>query len=117
MSHRRRISIGAGLRVVKWGEMTQRWAVFLTWKELFDQSPSEPEVVDVLRNLNRESTVVLLSRMGIHLFLDQFRQNARETIQLQGFLIRNFFDREILDRWKTRIPNAKIDDRRAFHPQ
>lgn len=97
--------------------MTRQWAVFLTWKELFDQSPSEQEVVGVLRTMNRESTVVLLSRMGIHLFLDQSRQDASETIYLQGFLISNFFDLEILGRWKTRMPGAKIDYRRAFHPQ
>src|SRR5216683_6260339 len=97
--------------------MARQWAVFLTWKELFDQSPTEEEVSEVIRKFNRESTVVLLSRMGIHLFLDKFRADASETIFLQGFLISNFLDREVFNRWKERMPTAKIDFRRAFHPQ
>src|SRR5260370_15603298 len=97
--------------------MAKQWAVFLTWKELFDQSPTEEEVSEVLRNFNRESTVVLLSRIGIHLFLDKFRADASETIFLQGFLISNFLDLEFFSRWKERMPTARIDFRRAFHPQ
>jgi hypothetical protein len=97
--------------------MAKQWAVFLTWKELFDQSPTEEEVSAVIRKFNRESVVVLLSRMGIHLFLDKFRANAAETIFLQGFLISNFLDREVLNRWKERMPTAQIDFRRAFHSQ
>jgi hypothetical protein len=53
--------------------MAKQWAVALTWKELFDQSPAEEDVSEVTLKFNRESTVVLLSRMGIHLFLDKFR--------------------------------------------
>ncbi len=97
--------------------MAKQWAVFLTWKELFDHSPTEEEVAEVIRKFNRESTVVLLSRMGIHLFLDRFRADASETIFLQGFLISNFLDREVLNRLKERLPTAKIDFRRAFHQQ
>ncbi len=97
--------------------MTKQWAVFLTWKELFDESPGEEEVSSVIRTFNRESSVVLLSRMGIHLFLDQFRSDRSETIFLQGFLISNFLDDEVLNRWKQRMPDSPIDFRRAFHPQ
>jgi hypothetical protein len=97
--------------------MERKWAVFLTWKELFGQSPTEEEVSEVIRKFNRESAVVLLSRMGIHLFLDRSRDNSSETIFLQGFLISNFLDHEVLSRWKERMPTAQIDFRRAFHPQ
>src|SRR5713226_1772203 len=97
--------------------MAKQWAVFLTWKELFDQSPTEEDVLEVIRTLNRQSTVVLLSRLGTHLFVDQFRQNTSETIYLQGFLISNFWDEEVLNRAKETIPKARLDFRRAFHPQ
>ncbi len=97
--------------------MPKPWAVFLTWKELFDQAPTEKEVSEAAHKFNRETTIVLLSRMGIHLFLDRVRENAPETIFLQGFLISNFLDREVLDRWKERMPTAQINVRRAFHPQ
>jgi hypothetical protein len=97
--------------------ITKRFAVFLTWKDLFDQIPTEDEVLAVIRTFNRQSTIVLLSRIGVHLFVDQFRQNASETISLQGFLISNFLDLDILNRWKNKMPNAHFDFHRAFHPQ
>jgi hypothetical protein len=40
-----------------------------------------------------------------------------ETFFLQGFVISNFLDLEVLNRWKERMPTARIDFRRAFHPQ
>jgi hypothetical protein len=97
--------------------MARQWAVFLTWKELFDRFPSEGEVSEVICTFNRESTVVLLSRLGIHLFLDQFRRNTAETVYLQGFLISNFLDDEVFNRAKERMPQARLDFRRAFHSQ
>jgi len=97
--------------------MAKQWAVFLTWKELFDQSPTEEEVSQVISKLNRESTVVLLSRLGTHLFLDQFRQDTQGTLYLQSFLVSNFWDPEVLSRAKEKIPKARLDFRRAFHTQ
>jgi hypothetical protein len=97
--------------------MTSQWAVFVTWKELFDYAPTEQEVLEVLRGFNRESTIVLLSRMGIHLFLDQFRQILTETIDLQAFLMSNFLDEDVLGRWRKRLPNEPLHFRRGFHSQ
>lgn len=98
-------------------EMLQQTAVYLTWEELCDTVPTETEVRDVLRTFNRQSTVVLLARLAIHLFLDQSRRNTSETIYLQIFLISNFMDDRILDRAKQRMPTARVDFRRVFHLQ
>jgi hypothetical protein len=95
----------------------QYWAVYLTWEELFGNIPTEEEVRQVLLTLNRQSTLVLLARLGIHLFLDQFRRNASETTYLQSFLISNFWDDEVLNRAKEKMGAARIDFRRAFHSQ
>lgn len=94
-----------------------KWAVFVTWKELFDQSPTEDEVLAPIREFNRQSTVVLLSRIGIHLFLDRQRGNRADTLYLQGFLAANFWDDDVLDRAKQRMPRAQLDARPGFHPQ
>jgi hypothetical protein len=84
--------------------MLQQTAVYLTWEELFDTLPTETEVRDVIRTFNRQSTVVLLARLAIQLFLDQCRRDTAETIYLQSFLISDFMDDELLDRAKQRMP-------------
>lgn len=97
--------------------MSKNWAVFVTWNELYGESPTEDDVLSVLRTLNRESTVVLLGRIGTHLFIDQFRDKTAETIRLQRFLALNFLDDEVRDRWKGKMPDERIDFRRPFHSQ
>ncbi len=97
--------------------MENRAAVYLTWEELFGQVPTENEVFEVIQNFNRQSTVVLLARLGIHMFLDQFRRNTAETVNLQSFLIANFWDDDVLSQAKKKFASARLDFRRAFHLQ
>lgn len=97
--------------------MENRAAVYLTWEELFGQVPSETEVHRVIQKFNRQSTVVLLARLGIHMFLDQFRRNTAETIYLQSFLVANFWDDDVLSQAKKKFGSARLDFRRAFHLQ
>src|SRR5579862_5855745 len=104
-------------RLHKVAQLLQKWAVFVTWKELFDEAPTLEQVMEVVRTLNRESTLVLLCRLAIHLFLDQFRQKKNETLYLQGYLVSNFLDDAVLTRLKERMPNAELDFRRSFHSQ
>jgi hypothetical protein len=94
-----------------------RFAVFLTWEELFGRAPTELEVHEVLRTFNRQNTVLLLARLAFLLFLDRFLCESAQTIQLQGFLIVNFFDDEILNQAKLKFPSEHLDYRRAFHLQ
>src|SRR6266404_2220367 len=79
--------------------------------------PQKQRSATSFKTLNRQSTVVLLARLAIHIFLDQSRRDTSETIYLQSFLISNFMDDEVLDRAKQRMPNARVDFRRAFHLQ
>lgn len=97
--------------------LAKKWAVFVTWEELYGKSPTEDEVWSVLRTFNRESTVTLLARIGTHLAIDQFREKTDETIYLQRFLVSNFLDQEVQDRCKEKMPNERIDFRRPFHSQ
>ena len=94
-----------------------RTVVYITWKELFDESPTESEVLDVVRTLNRQNTVAFLARVMALLFLDGALKDRSETIELQRFLIVNFFDDEVLDRAKKRMGTEQLDFRVAFHPQ
>src|ERR1700722_6782745 len=94
------------------------WAVvYLTWKDLFGVIPKENEVLEVIQRFNRQSTAVLLSRLGIQLFLDQARRNTEETIYLQSFLVANFWDDDVLNRAKEKFPTDRLSFRRAFHLQ
>lgn len=97
--------------------MERQYAVFLTWEELYGTIPHEAEVRDVISTFNCQSTAVLLARLGIHLFLDTFHRNTQEAVEMQGFLIANFWDDTVLDQAKRKMPSARLDFRRAFHLQ
>jgi hypothetical protein len=97
--------------------MLQQTAVYITWEELFKEIPTHEEIFAVIREFNRQSTVVLLARLAGHLFLDEFRRIPSETIDLQSFLVSNFLDDHILDQAKKVMPNERLDYRRPFHTQ
>jgi hypothetical protein len=97
--------------------MQNRFAVFITWDELYGSLPTKEEVCDVLKQFNRQSTILLLARIGIHLFLERFRRKDQETIELQSFLIRNFWNDEVLDQAKKKLGSERLDFRRGFHLQ
>jgi len=94
-----------------------RVAVYITWEELFGTVPEADEVIASIRMFNRQSTLVLLSRLEAQLFLDLFLRKTSETIALQGFLISNFWDDEVLSTAKEKMGQAKLDERIAFHSQ
>jgi len=96
--------------------MPYRPAVFLTWKELFDELPNHEEIWEFLRTCNRQSTAVLLARMATHLYIDRFRRDSAQTIQIQRYLIVNFLDKEVLRRAEERI-RGSVEYRLAFHLQ
>lgn len=94
-----------------------RTVVYITWKELFDERPSQSSLIEFVRTLNRENTLALLARIMSLLFLDRALARSDETIKLQSFLISNFFDAEVFDRAKERLGVERLDFRVAFHPQ
>jgi hypothetical protein len=95
----------------------QNFAVFITWEELYGEIPTEAEVRTVLQQLNRQSTVLLLARIGIHLFLERIRANNKETAELQSFLIANFWNEDVLAQAKKILGGQRLDFRRGFHLQ
>jgi hypothetical protein len=97
--------------------MLQQTAVYITWEELFKDIPTYEEVVAVIREFNRQSSVVLLARLATHLFVDDFRGIPSETVDLQTFLISNFFDDHVLNRARQVMPTERLDFRRPFHSQ
>jgi hypothetical protein len=97
--------------------VAEQWAVFVTWQELFDVSPVEQEVIDVVSTFNRESTIVLLSRLGTYLFVDQFRRITAETAALQDLLVQDLLDVDVQKRLRARVPGPNFSFRRCFHSQ
>ncbi|MEE8608768.1 MAG: hypothetical protein V3S55_14270 [Nitrospiraceae bacterium] len=91
--------------------------LYLTWKELLGKRPTEQEVIQDIQKFDRLHTVLLLSRIGIHLFLDNFHSEAKEANALQRFLVANFFNDEVLAKAKEKYGRDRLDVRRAFHCQ
>jgi hypothetical protein len=96
--------------------MPYRPAVFITWKELFDELPVHEEIWSFLRTCNRQDTAVLLARMATHLYIDRFRRDSTQTIQTHKYLIANFLDKEVLRRAQERVEGSG-HFRIAFHLQ
>jgi len=97
--------------------MLPRTAVYITWEELFDVRPKEEEILETVRQFNRQSAAILLARLEARLFLDLAIRNESETIRLQSFLVANFWDDELLTRAKERMGTSRLDYRIAFHSQ
>ena len=77
--------------------------------------PSKDDVVHILTGLNRMKAVLLLSEINLLLALDRFRNEFRQTQELQGFLIANFIDEELLSTLKNRYGRERMDVRQCFH--
>ena len=92
-----------------------RIATFPTWFELYGQRPSHNDVQEILHGLDRLQTALLLSQLSIHLALDRFHDESKESQDLQGFLVSNFIDDDLLGRLKTRYGRERLDDRQCFH--
>ncbi len=97
--------------------MSFKFLLYFGWRDLWGKSPTEEEVVGELRKLDRLHSVLLLSRISIHLFLENFRNKEKEAIALQGFLVANFLDDEVLAKAKERFGRDRLDLRRSFHSQ
>lgn len=95
--------------------MALELAVYVTWEELYSKRPTKEEILEELRHLDRLHSVILLSRINAHLFLDGNRRSSEETNALQRFLIGAFFDDNTLSHAKEKLGNAHPDFRRAFH--
>jgi len=88
---------------------------FPTWEELYGRRPKFDEIKEVLSQLNRLQTVLLLSQVSIHLALDRFHNDSKHSANLQGFLISNLIPDDLLDRLKKRYPLERLEVRTCFH--
>jgi hypothetical protein len=91
-------------------------ATFPTWQELYGRRPAIEDVRQILHGLNQLKTVLLLSQISIHLALDRFHNKARQSQDLQAFLVSNFISDELLAKLKERYGPERTDVRRCFHP-
>ena len=85
------------------------------YSELFDRLPTWEEVADILRPLDRVNTVLLLSRVNVHI-RHACQEPTRESLAwLQEFLSHNFLDEDTFRRLRERFPAEKSEDRPLFH--
>jgi hypothetical protein len=96
--------------------MPPKRATFPTWQELYGKRPSFEDIRQILQSLNRLKTTLLLSQISIHLSLDRFHDESKESQYLQGFLISNLISDDLLGRLKDRYGRERTDVRRCFHP-
>ena len=69
-----------------------------TWEETSGKRPTEKDLLDEIRPLDRLNTVWLLPRVNLLLHLDRFHRDPKKTTELQTYLINLFFDEDLLQR-------------------
>jgi hypothetical protein len=89
---------------------------FPTWEELYGCRPSLDDVRKILHSLDRLQTALLLSQISIHLALDRFHDESKESRELQGLLVSNFIPDDVFARLKKRYGREQLEVRRCFHP-
>ncbi len=88
---------------------------YYLYSELFDRKPAL-QVEDILKPFDRVNTVLLLSRVNVHIRHTLQEPTRANLAWLQGFLLRNFLDEDTFRRLQKRFPNVKLEDRLLFHP-
>jgi hypothetical protein len=86
-----------------------------TWKETFGVRPTEDQLLDQVRHLDRLHTFWLLARINILLALDRLHRDRKETIGLQTYLVNTFIDEELFESLKKKFGLESLVDRQPFH--
>ena len=86
-----------------------------TWKETFGTRPTEDQLLDEIRPLDRLHTFWLLARINILLAVDRIQRDPKETIGLQTYLVNTFIDEKLFDSLKKKFGRESIVDRQPFH--
>ena len=94
-----------------------RTVTYPTWWGAFGQHPSRESVVTELRQLDKLHTVWLLGRINMLLSLARFKDEARETIALQTYLVNGYFDEGTFEALKAKYGPERLDQRQPFHSQ
>ena len=86
-----------------------------TWKETFGVRPTEDQLLDQIRHLDRLHTFWLLARINILLALDRLHRDPKETIGLQTYLVNTFIDEDLFESLKKKFGPESLADRQPFH--
>jgi hypothetical protein len=82
---------------------------------MFGKHPTEAEVIDLIRPLDRLHSVWLLARINLLLALDRFHSREKWTAQLQTFLVNLHIDDELFQHLKRRFGPEQLAKRQPFH--
>lgn len=86
---------------------------YFLYKDVFDRTPSLPELQSVLRDLNAVEAVRVLSQMNADLRL--VKRERDTAAKLQQELASALFDDETVRRFKERFGPVHMGDRPVFH--
>jgi len=95
--------------------MSPRLVTYPTWKELFGKHPTEADLIDQIRPLDRLHSVWLLARINILLALDRFHSDEKRTVQLQRYLVNLLIGEELFQDLKRRFGSERLEERQPFH--
>ena len=84
---------------------------------MFGSHPTEAELIEQVRPLDRFHSLWLLARINLLLALDRFNEhmNERRTAKLQTYLVNLLVDEELFENLKRKFGPERLEDRQPFH--
>jgi hypothetical protein len=95
--------------------MSPTLVTYPTWKEMFGTHPTEAELIEQIRPLDRLHSVWLLARINTLLALDRFYSHEKRTVQLQTYLVNLLIDDELFQHLKRKFGAERLEKRQPFH--
>jgi hypothetical protein len=95
--------------------MSPHLVTYPTWKETFGAHPTEAELIEQIRPLDRLHSVWLLARINLLLALDRFYARQNQTARVQTFLVNLFIDEELFQHLKRKFGQERLENRQPFH--
>jgi hypothetical protein len=95
--------------------MSPQLVTYPTWKEMFGKHPTEAELIEEIRPLDRLHSAWLLARINILLALGRIHSTEKRTVQLQTYLVNLLIGEELFQDLKRRFGPERLENRQPFH--
>jgi hypothetical protein len=82
---------------------------------MFGKHPTEAELIEEIRPLDRLHSVWLLARINILLALGRIHSTEKQTVQLQTYLVNLLIGEELFQDLKRRFGSERLEKRQPFH--
>jgi hypothetical protein len=95
--------------------MSPQLVTYPTWKEMFGKHPTEAELIEEIRPLDRLHSVWLLARINLLLALGRIHSTENRTVQLQTYLVNLLIGEELFQDLRRRFGPERLENRQPFH--